>query len=142
MARTRRRSTLCGVVLPRGKNSRASKKRRSLACTSSEIFPISSKKTVPPFATLKIPGLSWCAPVNAPLVCPNSSLSSNVSEMVPQSTAEKDAFLLLLLACIALAINSLPVPLSPEMRTVESVGATFLTISITFFILGLSPMSW
>ena len=32
---------------------------------------------------------------------------------------------------IARAINSLPVPVSPMMRTVESVGATFVTLEST-----------
>ncbi len=36
---------------------------------------ISSRKSVPPSAARKRPGLSAIAPVNAPLTCPKSSLS-------------------------------------------------------------------
>ncbi len=45
---------------------------------------ISSRNTVPPSATSNLPFLRYCAPVNAPLSWPNSSLSSSVSVSAPQ----------------------------------------------------------
>jgi hypothetical protein len=45
-----------------------------------EISPISSRKTVPPFAASNRPVRSRVAPVNEPLTWPNSSLSSTPSE--------------------------------------------------------------
>ena len=42
---------------------------------------------------------------------------------------------------MARATTSLPVPLSPVMRTVASVGATISISSVTFFMAGLLPMS-
>jgi hypothetical protein len=40
---------------------------------------------------------------------------------------------------IARAISSFPVPLSPEMKTLASVGATRLTTENTFWIASLVP---
>ena len=48
---------------------------------------ISSRKIVPPSASLNLPILSPIAPVNAPATWPNSSLSSNVSGRAPQATS-------------------------------------------------------
>jgi hypothetical protein len=48
---------------------------------------ISSRKIVPPSAALNLPCLSLIAPVNAPLMCPNSSLSSSDSGSAPQLTS-------------------------------------------------------
>ena len=44
---------------------------------------------MPPSATLNSPCLFVTAPVKAPLMCPNSSLSSSVSLSDPQSTGTK-----------------------------------------------------
>ena len=53
------------------------KERKSLACSSPETSPISSKKIVPPWANSILPVLRRCAPVNAPCSWPNSSLSKS-----------------------------------------------------------------
>ena len=65
--RTRRARRRCSaVVAPSGKTSFAWSTRRSLACASSGMSPISSRKSVPPSASLMRPGLSRSAPENAP----------------------------------------------------------------------------
>ena len=53
------------------------------------VSPISSRKIVPPSATSKSPFLSAWAPVKAPRLWPNSSLSSSVSGSAPQFCATK-----------------------------------------------------
>ena len=65
------------------------------------------------------------APVKAPFSCPNSSDAISIDGIDAQFTLvntwlERDERL-----CIARAISSFPVPVSPVIRTVESVGATF-----------------
>ena len=62
--------------------------------------------------------------MNAPFTCPNSSLSSSVSEMAAQFTGTKGRVARLEFTWMARAISSLPVPLSPVISTVTSVGAT------------------
>jgi hypothetical protein len=49
--------------------------------------PISSRKSVPPFARSKRPSRRAAAPVKAPFSCPNSSLSSSGSGIAAQFTA-------------------------------------------------------
>ena len=49
--------------------------------------PISSRKSVPPWASSNWPSRRCSAPVNAPFSWPNSSLSSSVSGMAAQLTA-------------------------------------------------------
>ena len=48
--------------------------------------PISSRKMAPPLASSKSPMRSFWAPVNAPRVCPNSSLSKRASGIALQLT--------------------------------------------------------
>ena len=86
--------------------------------------PISSRKIVPLCASWKRPGLSWVAPVKEPLRWPNSSLSIRVSGMPPQLIATNGWPLRSLSLWIARAISSLPVPLSPVMRTLVLVRDT------------------
>src|ERR1700736_148812 len=62
------------------------RKRRNLVCRVGVRSAISSRKTLPPLAASRRPGLSLTAPVNAPRMCPNNSLSSNSSESVVQLT--------------------------------------------------------
>jgi len=59
--------------------------------------PISSRKRVPPSATLNKPIFSSIAPVKAPFLCPNNSLSSKFSEIAPQLIGRKISFFLSLL---------------------------------------------
>ena len=60
--------------------------------------------------------------------------------MLLELKGEKGMFLRLELEWMALAISSLPVPLSPVIRTVELESATLSTMVRTFFSSGLRPM--
>ncbi len=103
----------------------------TLACALKLISPISSKKSVPLFANSNLPALSLCAPVNDPLVCPKSSDSINSEGIAAQFTSTIGPSFRLLLSCIHLATNSLPVPLGPWTNTRASVGATFSIVSLS-----------
>ena len=72
----------------------------------------------------KRPRWSAMAPVNEPFVWPKSSLSSSVSGMAPQLMATKGWFARGLARWMARASSSLPVPLSPWIRTLASLAAT------------------
>ncbi len=65
------------------------------------------------------------APVNAPLSWPKNSLSMRVGGIAAQLTFTSGLSRRPLAACSARATSSLPVPVSPRMRTVVSVGATW-----------------
>ena len=97
---------------------------------------------LPPLATSNNPALLETAPVKAPLMCPNNSLSRRGSGIALQFTVTNGSRLRPLLLWIARAISSLPVPLSPEINTLLLVSATLRTISNTFRIGSLSPMIW
>ncbi len=103
-------------------------------------LPISSRKSVPLLASSNLPGRSSRASVKAPFLWPNSSDSNRVSVIAPMSTETK------LLSCrsdrwwIARAINSLPVPFSPRIKTLASVRATLSINANTFLIATLSPI--
>ena len=72
-----RTSTSLGREEPTGRISRSCRKRSSFTWKSGSISPISSRKTVPRLADSKMPTRSRSAPVNAPRMAPNSSLSSS-----------------------------------------------------------------
>ena len=61
--------------------------------------------------------------MNAPLTCPNSSLSSSGSGIAEQLTPINGQPARGLSAWIARAASSLPVPVSPRIRTVTSIAA-------------------
>ncbi len=82
------------------------------------------------------------APVKAPLRWPNNSDSSKFSGNALQFTGMKGANCRRLLKCSARATNSLPVPLSPRIKIVESVSATRCTILNTPCIAEEAPMIW
>jgi len=67
---------------------------------------------------------SLTAPVKDPFLWPKSSLSINVSGIPPQFKTTNGCSLLRLCSWMALAINSLPVPLSPVIRMLVFVLAT------------------
>ncbi len=90
---------------------------------SSSMSPISSRNTVPRFAASNTPTRSRSAPVNAPRMAPNSSLSSSDGAIEPQSTGTNAWSARRLLRWIMRATSSLPVPVSPSIITVASVGA-------------------
>jgi hypothetical protein len=80
------------------------------------------------------------ASVKAPRAWPNSSLSINDSGTAAQLSATKGRSARLLSRCSARAATSLPVPLSPVINTVVSVGAMRAMSSFTCVMAGLSPM--
>ena len=71
------------------------------------------------------------APVKAPFSWPNSSLSTSPAGRAAQLTLISGLAARRLWEWIARAISSLPVPVSPVISTVASVGATRLTLSST-----------
>ncbi len=105
-----------------------------------ERSPTSSRNRVPLSACLISPSFLSTAPVKAPLAWPNSKFSTRVSGRLVQSTAMNGAPALLLFICTALAIKSLPVPVSPEINRLPSVRADLATRSRHFFKTGLRPM--
>ena len=64
--------------------------------------------------------------INAPLTCPKNADGASSLESEPQSTATNGFPARLLLSCSWCAICSLPVPFSPNISTLMSVGATSL----------------
>ncbi|CSB47552.1 Uncharacterised protein [Vibrio cholerae] len=88
----------------------------------SGISPISSKNRVPPLATRNSPSRLFFAPVNAPEVCPNSSLSSSSGAIAPQLIGTKGPWRPLA-SWMPRATNSLPVPDSPSISTEARDGA-------------------
>jgi len=62
---------------------------KQLRLYESGISPISSRKSVPPWASSKTPRRSLTAPLKAPRTCPKSSVSIRFSGMAPQSTGTK-----------------------------------------------------
>ena len=119
-----RRSTLVGRVSPILMNSPHSSTRSSLACSSTGISPISSRKSVPLSASSNNPFLSLVAPVKLPARWPNNSLSSSSLEKAEQLTATNAPFARGLAWWMACAKTSLPVPVSPVSSTEVSVTAT------------------
>ena len=87
---------------------------------------------VPLSAISKRPVRSETASVNAPFLWPNISLSNRLCEMPPRLTLTKGCFARWLLAWMASAISSLPVPLSPVISTEALVRAMRATVSRTF----------
>ena len=83
---------------------------------------------MPPLASSKRPARSVCASVNAPFLWPNISLSNSEEEMPPRFTLTNGPPARLLCLWMASATSSLPVPLSPVMRTGAFVGAMRATV--------------
>ena len=86
---------------------------------------------MPPSACSKRPMRCLSAPVNAPFSWPKSSDSSRFSCSAAQFTLTKLRPARSELWCIAPAISSLPVPVSPRISTVVLLLATFLTTDNT-----------
>jgi len=134
-----RTSTWMGVVPPTRSNDRVCRTRNSLTCTEGLISPISSRKSVPPSAASKRPSRLPAAPVNEPFSCPNSSLSSSVSESAAHDTLMNGLSLRGDCSWSACATSSFPVPDSPSTSTVALVGAARFTTSNTACSSGDSP---
>ena len=98
-------------------------KRRSLLWSCGSSSQISSRKSVPPSARCTAPILSLTAPVKAPFTWPKSSLSIRSRGMAAQLIGTNAPFFCLLSLWMASAQTSLPVPLSPVMKTVAELGA-------------------
>ena len=128
-----------GVVPPRRVILLSWRTRSILTCSESGMSPISSRNNVPPLASSNMPFFRLTAPVKAPFSYPNSSLSSRFSGTPPMFIATNGPSLAADQAWISRATTSLPVPLSPVMRTVALEGAIFLTISLMCIIGALSP---
>jgi hypothetical protein len=101
---------------------------------------ISSRNSVPPSASSNLPLRAARAPVKAPLVCPNSSLSISSSGIAAQLTSTKGAAARWLCAWIARATSSLPVPFSPKISTRPLLGAACAISARSRRIAGLSPI--
>ncbi|MEI9971552.1 MAG: hypothetical protein WDO73_05510 [Ignavibacteriota bacterium] len=78
--------------------------------------------------------------MNAPRMAPNNSLSSNDGAIDPQSTGTNGWSLRKLKRWIMRATRSLPVPVSPSIMTVASVGAVFEMVLYTSTIPGEIPI--
>ena len=114
--------------------------RSSLDWVSGGMFPISSKKIVPPWATSNRPFLCDTAPVKAPLTWPNRVLSRSSLGIDPEFTVTNGPSLRFELLWIDLATSSLPVPLSPRIRMLLLDGAARRIRSKTWRIGRLLPM--
>src|SRR6516225_4099283 len=86
------------------------------------ISPISSSNSVPFCATSKHPARRSEAPVNEPFSWPNSSLSMRVSGKAAQLIATNGPWRRALSSWMVRATSSLPVPLSPVIRTQALLG--------------------
>ena len=95
---------------------------------------------MPPSAVSNRPALLWNAPVKAPFTWPNSSDSSSVSGIAAQFTTTNGRSWRSPPAWIARATISLPVPLSPLIRTLALLSATCEISSKTRCIEGPLPM--
>src|SRR5258706_123885 len=83
---TMRISTLTGLPPPTRSISRSWIARSNFACRRASISEISSKSSVPPFASSNLPTRRAMAPVNAPFSWPKSSDSSRFSGIAAQLT--------------------------------------------------------
>ena len=95
---------------------------------------------MPPCASRIRPSVAWVAPVNAPFAWPKSSDSSSSAGIAPQLIATNGPSARVLARWMLRATSSFPVPLSPQMRTFASEGATLRTSSVTRRIPADSPI--
>ncbi len=124
MAAMTRTSTLMSCRLPSRENWPSCNTCSSLAWRGSGSSLISSRKMVPLLASSNFPGFSRWAPVKAPRSYPNSSLSKSSLGSAAEFTFTKGRSRRCERRCSRSATISLPTPLSPQTRTVTSVGAT------------------
>ena len=118
------------LVPPTRRKLRRSSTRSSFTCSIGLISPISSRSTVPPFPTSMSPSFCARASVKAPRSWPNSSVSSSSLGMAAQLISTNGWSWRALIRWIRLAKYSLPVPLSPSIRTlVVSPSATCSAIA-------------
>ena len=96
---------------------------------------------MPELACSKTPRRRPAAPVKAPGSCPKSSLATTPSAKTPQFSATKGLEARPLWSWMARATSSLPVPVSPRIRTGTSVAATRATRARSARMGSLSPRS-
>ncbi len=108
---------------PRRTTSRSCRTRRSFTCSASGRSPISSRNKVPWLAASNQPAWDCEAPVKAPAWWPKSSASASDSVNAPQFTATKGP-VRPLCSWTRRAASSLPVPVSPVIRTGTSLRAS------------------
>src|SRR6267143_2503239 len=94
---------------------------------------------VPRSAAANSPGLACTALVKAPRTCPNNWLSSKASGIAPQLMGTNACMCRGPAAWIARATISLPVPLSPVMRTLLGVRLILATCARTLRMAAFSP---
>ena len=107
-----------------------------------DISPISSRKSVPPLAASNRPTREAMAPLKAPFLWPNSSLSSSVSGSAPQLIDTKGRAARDDCRWMLRATSSLPVPLSPCTSTGLSLPATRVITASTSRISALAPTTF
>ncbi|MNY23435.1 hypothetical protein D3C86_1571020 [compost metagenome] len=118
-----RRSTLMLWLAPSRSSFFSCSTRSNLACWARGMLSISSRNTVPPSAYSSLPmRLPW-APVNAPLSWPNSSASNSCSGMAAQFNATKGLSARGPKSCRQRATSSLPLPVSPRIKTLTGNAA-------------------
>ena len=124
VAAMKRTSTLIGSLEPRRVISRSCRTRRSLACMARGMSPISSRKRVPPSAYSKRPCAVAAgvgegpADVAEEFVFEGGFVEAGAVEGDEASALRRREFW-----WRARATSSLPVPDSPRIRTLISVGA-------------------
>jgi hypothetical protein len=122
VAATTRTSTCTGASPPHPHDLALLQRAQQLDLQRGGMSPSSSRKSVPPSASSNLPRRA-ATPVATPPSIPNSSLSSSDSGSAAQLSAtsgpERPERW-----CRSLAMSSLPVPLSPRMRTLTPRGAT------------------
>ena len=115
----RNRTSTAAVLLPPPRaHSRSCSTRSSFAWIGGVTSETSSRNSVPPSAISKRPVRVRTAPVKAPRSWPKSSDSITPSESAAQLSLTNARSLRGLLKWMALATNSLPVPVSPVISTV------------------------
>jgi len=126
---------------PTGEYSPDCSVRSKAACNDLLISLISSRKMAPPLARSSLPILRSVAPVKAPRTWPKNSDSCKLSGIAPQLTATKGSARAPLSSRIMPAMSSLPVPLSPVIKTVAEVSATRRAICSSSVTAGSAPMN-
>ena len=120
--------------------------RKILMPNANGILSTSSRKIVPWWAYSNLPIRAFLASVKAPASWPKSSASIIDSGKAAQLMATKGPLLRLLCSCKRRAVNSLPVPVSPQMRVFTSALASRVIFSLRLLMTGDCPimvsLSW
>jgi len=139
VAETSLKSLFCSLGPPMGRKRFSSKTRKNFFCTLIDNSPISSRKSVPWWAIKIRPSRSCLASVKAPRTWPKRLLSIKDSFSAEQSTTIKCLSSRGLFKWMALANNSLPVPVSPVIRILWSPPADSAACSRASLMTTLAP---